>query len=127
MALKWPSIHQRHTYFSICQVHDIFHNRNFISSSDHFQLSNASTRSHPLTIQPVSSSINCYHYSFFVNSLFLWNTIPYRILRIAQTSPFCLPYIVFFFDYCSYSYLFTCTYIYLVLFCNCVFWCCMII
>ena len=21
--LKWPSIHQHHTYFSICQVHDI--------------------------------------------------------------------------------------------------------
>ena len=31
--LKWLSIHQRHTYFSICQVHDIFHNRNSISFS----------------------------------------------------------------------------------------------
>ena len=53
--LKWPSIHQRYTYFSICQVHNIFHSRNFISFSDYFQLTNASTRSHPLTIRPVSS------------------------------------------------------------------------
>ena len=29
--LKWPSIHQCHIYFSVCQVHDILHNRNSIS------------------------------------------------------------------------------------------------
>ena len=31
---NWPSIHQRHTYFSICQVHDILYNRHCISFSD---------------------------------------------------------------------------------------------
>ena len=86
--LKWPSIHQRHIYFFVCQVHDILHNRNSISFSNYFQFSNASTRCHPLTIQPVSSSINSYRFSFFVNSPFLWNTVPYDILKIIQTSPF---------------------------------------
>ena len=81
--LKWPSIHQCHTYFSICQVHDIFHNRNSISFSDHFHLSKV----HPLNIRPASSTINSYRYSFFIiNSPFLWNTIPYNILT--QTNLF---------------------------------------
>ena len=86
VELKWPSIHQRHVYFSVCQVHDILHYHN---STKHFQLSNNNfTRSHPLTIQPISSSINSYRYSFFVNSPFLWNTIPYVILKIKQSSSF---------------------------------------
>ena len=86
--LKWPSIHQRHIYFSVCQVHDILHNRNSISFSDYFQLSIAPTRSHPLTIRPASSSLNFYRFSFFVNSPFLWNAVPYNILRLVLTSPF---------------------------------------
>ena len=86
VELKWPSIHQRHVYFSVCQVHDILHYHN---STKHFQLSNNNfTRSHPLTIQPISSSINSYRCSFFVNSPFLWNTIPYVILKIKQSSSF---------------------------------------
>ena len=86
VELKWPSIHQRHVYFSVCQVHDILHHHN---STKHFQLSNNNfTTSHPLTIQPISSSINSYRYSFFVNSPFLWNTIPYAILKIKQSSSF---------------------------------------
>jgi len=38
-VLQWPSIHQSHTYFSICQVHDVFHNRSSISFSEHFLIS----------------------------------------------------------------------------------------
>ena len=81
--LKWPSIHQCHVYFTICQM--VLHHQNF---TNHFQLSNTSTRSHPLTIRTVPSSINSYRYSFFVNSPFLWNTIPYTILKIKQSSSF---------------------------------------
>ena len=41
---------------------------------------------HPLSLRPVTSSINSFRltYSFFVNSPFLWNTIPHTILRIKQ-------------------------------------------
>ena len=41
-----------------------------------------STRSHQLIIQPASSSINAFRYYFFVNSIFLWNHIPFDILCI---------------------------------------------
>ena len=83
-ALKWPTIQQRHTYFTICCIHDSLHHRNSLPFSEHFQLSQAPTRCHPLSIRPVTSSINSFRYSFFVNSPFLWNTIPHTILRIKQ-------------------------------------------
>ena len=82
--LKWPPIHRRHTYFSICQVHDIFHNRNCIAFSDYFDLSSI----RPLNIRPASSTINSYRYSFFINSPFLWNAIPCYILQIAESKLF---------------------------------------
>ena len=82
--LNWPSIHQRHIYFSICQVHDILHNRHCVSFSDHFQLSKV----RPLNIRPASSTINSYRYSFFINSPFLWNAIPYSILKVTQSNLF---------------------------------------
>ena len=82
--LKWPPIHRRHTYFSICQVHDIFHNRNCIAFSDYFDLSSI----RPLNIRPASSTINSYRYSFFINSPFLWNAIPCNILQIAESKLF---------------------------------------
>ena len=86
VELKWPSIHQHHVYLSVCQVLDILHHHN---STKQFQLpNNTSTRSHPLTIQPISSSITSYRYSFFVNSPFLWNNIPYAILKIKQSNSF---------------------------------------
>ena len=94
--LQWPSIHQRHTYFSICQVHDIFHSRNSISFSNYFHISSV----HSENIRPVSSTINSYRYSFFVNSSFLWNKVPltsWRFLRLIHSA---LLYVVLFFDYC---------------------------
>ena len=35
-----------------------------------------------MTIQPAPSSINAFRYSFFINSIFLWNHIPLHILSI---------------------------------------------
>ena len=83
-ALKWPTIQQRHNYFTICCIHDSLYHRNSLPFSEHFQLSQAPTRCHPLSLRPVTSSINSFRYSFFVNSPFLWNTIPHTILRIKQ-------------------------------------------
>ena len=45
------------------------------------QLNELLTRSHPLTIYPLPSSINGYRY-FFVNSVFLWNSVSYDVLTI---------------------------------------------
>ena len=83
-ALKWPTIQQRHNYFTICCIHDSLYHRNSLPFSEHFQLSQAPTRCHPLSLRPVISSINSFRYSFFVNSPFLWNTISHTILRIKQ-------------------------------------------
>ena len=79
--LKWPSLACRRTYFSIDYLHSILHHKNLFSNF--FKLKpNSSTRSHQLTLQPISSSINAFRYSFFVNSIFLWNRIPLDILSI---------------------------------------------
>ena len=84
--LKWPSIHQHHTYFSICQVYDIFHNRNSISFSDHFHLSKV----HPLNIRPASSTINSYRYSFLLTVLFVeYNSIQHPKDYSDQSIPLC--------------------------------------
>jgi len=53
-----------------------------------YEWAEVSTRSHTLTIQPVTSSINSFHYSFFVNSPFLWNPMPYTILQIKKSTLF---------------------------------------
>ena len=41
----------------------------------------SSTRSHHLSINPPQSTINSRHYSFFVNTVFLWNSVPLTILN----------------------------------------------
>ena len=94
--VKWPSIHQHYVYFTICQVRDILHCHNFVN---YFQLSNARTRSHPLSIQHIQSSINSYRYSFFGNSPFLWNSISYAILMIKESGPFRLALRCYHFDF----------------------------
>ena len=82
--LKWPSLAQRRTYFAIDYLHSIFHHKNSFLFDDFFKLKpySSSTRSHQMTIQPAPSSINAFRYSFFSNSIILWNRIPLHILSI---------------------------------------------
>ena len=87
--LHCPTIKQRHKYFSICHVHDSLHHRSSLPFHNHFQLPETTTRSHPLLIRPIISTINSYRFSFFVNSPFLWNTIPHSILQIKKSNVFC--------------------------------------
>jgi len=95
--LHWPTIHQRHNYYFICHVHDSLHHRNSLSFHEHYQLCGTSTRSHSLSIHPITSTINSYCFSFFVNSPFLWNSIPYTILQLKKSTVFCLlPFLIFF-------------------------------
>jgi len=87
--LKWPTLSQRRTYFTIDYLHSILHHMNSFFFKDYFQFNNSSsTRSHQLTIRPVHSSINPFRFSFFVNSIFLWNRIPFDILSISCKSSF---------------------------------------
>ena len=89
--LHWPTIKQHHKYFSICHVHDSLHHRSSLPFHNYFQLPETTTRSHPLSIRPIVSTINSHRFSFFVNSSFLWNTIPHSILQIKKSNLLCCP------------------------------------
>jgi len=52
--------------------------------SDYFHLSTVRS----LNIRPVLSTINLFRFSFFINSSFLWNAIPFEIFKINRTNPF---------------------------------------
>ena len=80
--LKWPSLQSRRSYFSVSLVHDIIHQRISIPFNKHFQFSTTNTRSHPLSLCIPSTTINPYRHSFFVNTPFVWNSIPYHILQL---------------------------------------------
>ena len=78
--LKWPTLASRRLYQSVIMLHSIMNNQTPINFCCHFDLNITATRSHPLTLQTLSSSINAFRYSFFVNTPFIWNSIPYEIL-----------------------------------------------
>ena len=84
--LGWPSLELRRNYACIILLYTIFNNLTLIKFSDYFQLNELTTHSHPLTIYPISSSINgyTYRYSFFVNTIFLWNSITCDVLSASS-------------------------------------------
>ena len=61
-------------------LYAILNNLTPIIFSEYYQLNKLLTRSHPLTIYLLPSSINGYRYSLFVNLVFLWNSVPYDVL-----------------------------------------------
>ena len=86
--LSWPSLSTRRKYLSLTMIYDILHNHVSLQFSDYFTFSSASTRSHSLSLLCKQSSINSYRYSFFVNSIFWWNSIPFSILSITRRTTF---------------------------------------
>ena len=78
--LRWPSLELRRNYMCVVLLYAILNDFTPIKFSDYFQLNDFSTRSHPLTNLPLPSSINAFRYSFFVNSVFFWNSIPFDVL-----------------------------------------------
>ena len=78
--LKWPTLKVRRDYFSIWTLYSILHQATAIDFSSYFHFNNLPTRSHPLTLNLVSSSINAFRHSFFVASPLLWNSVPPDIL-----------------------------------------------
>ena len=85
--LKWPILHQRQNCFNICQVHNILNHKTAIPSSQYFSAVNR----HPTNSSALDtsiSSIGLYRYSIFINSAFLWNNIPTKILQIINVKLF---------------------------------------
>ena len=80
--LKWPSLADRCNFRIIQTVHDILHKRSCIEFGRYFTVSSTCTRSHSLSLFCKQASVNSFRYSFFINSIFIWNCVPYSILSI---------------------------------------------
>ena len=96
--LNWPELSIRRQYLSMLTVYDILHQRIALKFSDYFSFTSSCTRSHSLSIHCKSSSVNSYRYSFFVNSIFLWNRIQESILHSPKRNQF-KHRLYLFFDY----------------------------
>ena len=82
-----PTLQSRRQYLSVCFLHDIYCKRVPISFSKYCTFNPASsTRSHCLSLLPPISTIN--DISCFVNTTFLWNSIPLNILQQDNISSF---------------------------------------
>ena len=81
--LHWPSLLMRRSYLSVAMMYDILHSRyDSLKLSDYCVFNSSCTRANPLSLVPRQSTINSFRYSFFVNTVFLWNTIPYTVLTL---------------------------------------------
>ena len=89
--LKWPTLQTRRTYFIVLTLYCILHSHLQVTFHAPFNFNYFSTRSHSLSLQPVSSSINAFRFSFFVHAPLLWNSIPYKVLNsVTSTFKSCL-------------------------------------
>ena len=82
--LNWPELSTRRNFLSLLTLHDIPHERIALKFSDFFTYSSSCTRSHPFTLYCKSSTVNSFRYSFFINSVFLWNKICTSIASISD-------------------------------------------
>ena len=86
--LHWPSLSTRREYLTIVTIYDILYCHISLPFSNYFSFSNSPTRSHSLSLQCKQSTINLYRYSFFVNGIFTWNSVPYEILSVCHRPSF---------------------------------------
>ena len=95
--LQWPSLKVRRNYISVLTLYSILHGTTSINFAHYFQFNTLVTRSHHLTLNLVSSTINAFWHSFFIAIPFLWNSIPYEILSqsVAQLFKYKLKHFLF--------------------------------
>ena len=103
--LAWPALSARCNYLSLTLFYDIINNHQLLSLPTSIQFNRLLTKSHSLFLIPLTSSINCYRFSFFVNTIFLWNQIPYSILSLS-----CVPVFhrALYHYLCSYLMFYSC-------------------
>ena len=77
-SVNWDGLHLKHS--SIWTLYSIYHKRTAMNFSRYFHFNTLATRSHTLTLNLASSTINAFRHSFFVTTPFLWNSIPFEIL-----------------------------------------------
>ena len=88
LELHWPPLVSRRVFLTCLFVFQIFHEQLISGLKMCFVLSLSATRSHKLSFQTISSTINSYRYSFVVNSIFLWNKLPLQVVSSGSFSTF---------------------------------------
>ena len=83
--LNWPSITTRRIFLTCLFLFNIIHGQAISKLKDHLLPQSDITRSHHLTFQTISSTINSYRYSLLVNGIFLWNKISSHVLEAANS------------------------------------------
>ena len=87
--LGWPSLRQRRTALQLCQLYKIVNHLDCIAFSKYFSWNpSSSTRSHKFSIFPIHARTNIYRYSFFVDSVYLWNSLPLDIVESPSLATF---------------------------------------
>ena len=74
---------------SLLFLYDLIHNCTTISFDDYFTFNSTITRSHSKMLMTKCSSINAYRFSFFVNIVFLWNSLPVSVCNLNSRKVFC--------------------------------------
>ena len=78
--IHWSTVSSRRNYLSVSMMYDILHGQyDSLKVSDYCNFNTSCTRAHRMTLVPPQSTINSYRFSFFMNMVFLWNTVPYDI------------------------------------------------
>ena len=82
--INWASHSTRRTFLT-CFLFNVIHEGVISKLKDHLLPLSDITRSHKLTFQAISSTLNSYRYSLLVNGIFLWNMIPSHVLGVGNS------------------------------------------
>ena len=83
--LNWPSLSTRRIFLICLFLFNVIHGQAISKLKDHLFPQSDITRSHKLSFQTISSTINLYRYSLLVNGIFLWNKIPSHVLEAGNS------------------------------------------
>ena len=122
--LHWPTLSSRRNYLSVTMMYDILHGQyDSLKLSDYCKFNTSCTRAHSMILVPPQSTINSYRFSFFVNTAFLWNTVPYDSYSISQCTKVSTSAIPSFLSCLIFLFVISCN---LFLFCNLFFLLCLL-
>ena len=74
--LNWKTVKARHRILMCCQVYKVLENLDCLGTEDFFKFNSTVTRASPTSLCLANARVNVYRYSFFVNSPYLWNSLP---------------------------------------------------
>ena len=80
--LHWLSLEQRRTYLLLCEAYKIVNKQDSIEFAKYFTWNPCTdSRSHKLSIFCKHARTNIHRYPFFINSIYLWNSLPLYVVE----------------------------------------------